>query len=188
MKIGIFGGAFDPIHLGHLIVAEEAREMLQLDKMLFIPTYRPPHKKCHTSYEHRRNMVKIAIADNPFFELCEIEKHTKVSWTINTLKKLKKRYPADELYLIIGADQYNALGSWREPEKLKDYAQLVVIPRPNTLETNKKQKHDILYLKTSLIDIASQRIREDLKNNRSVKYKVKDNVLKYIEQNKLYHK
>ncbi|MCS7259015.1 MAG: nicotinate-nucleotide adenylyltransferase [candidate division WOR-3 bacterium] len=186
MKLGIFGGAFDPIHLGHLIIAEEVREILQLDKILFIPTYNPPHKKCVASYEDRCNMVKLAISDNSFFELCEIEKNTVTSWTIDTLKNLKKIYPHDELYLIIGTDQYQALSSWKSPEELKNYARLVVIPRPGTVEAP-KANNQVVYLTTSLIDIASKKIRDDLKNNRSVKYKVTDNVLEYIKQNKLYN-
>lgn len=186
MKIGIFGGAFNPIHLGHLISVEEVREKLQLDKILFIPTYNPPHKKNLISYKHRRNMVRLAIKNNPLFELCEIEKEKQgVSWTIDTLKELKKKYPDDTLYLIIGSDQQAVISTWKEPEKLKDYAKIVVMIRPgNKLKKNKPKS--VTLVNISQIDIAGRAIRQDINKRRSIRYKVSEAVDTYIKENKLY--
>jgi nicotinate-nucleotide adenylyltransferase len=186
MKLGIFGGAFDPIHIGHLIIAEEVREHLKLSKILFVPTYKPPHKECRASYAHRRNMVNLAIRTNPFFALCEIEKTRKTtSWTIKTLENLRRIYPEDEFYLIIGSDQFQKISTWKNPEKLTHYAKLVIIPRPHA-DVSFKTTAQIIFLKISQIDIASRKIREDIKHNRSVKYKIVEDVLSYIYQHKLY--
>ncbi|MCX8014548.1 MAG: nicotinate (nicotinamide) nucleotide adenylyltransferase [candidate division WOR-3 bacterium] len=186
MKIGIFGGAFNPIHIGHLITVEEVRQKLKLDKVLFVPTYNPPHKKLEVSYHHRRNMVELSIKGNPFFELCEIEKELGgISWTIETLKTLHKYYPKDKLYLILGSDQYDVLNTWKEPERLTKYAKLVIMPRPNAKCKVCNSKDKIL-VKISQIDIASKNIRKDLKQGKSVKYKVVDKVYNYIKNNKLY--
>lgn len=186
MKIGVFGGSFNPIHIAHLISVEEVREKLNLDKVLFVPAFNPPHKKDLVSYEHRRNMVNLAIKGNPYFELCEIEKEKGgVSWTIDTLKELHKKYPNDKLYLIIGSDQYLSLKNWKQPQNLTNYAKLVVMNRPHTkLKTRNSE------LKTSVnitqIDIASKDIRKDIKKGKSIKYKVPDKVVQYIKEYKLY--
>ncbi|MBS4016584.1 MAG: nicotinate-nucleotide adenylyltransferase [Candidatus Latescibacteria bacterium] len=186
MKIGIFGGAFNPIHLGHLIAVEEMRQQLYLDKVLFVPTYKPPHKKTLTDYRHRRNMVKLAIKDNSLFELCEIEKEKQgVSWTVNTLKELHKQYPVDILYLIIGSDQYAVIRNWKEPENLVKYAKVVVMTRPGSKVPRQKQK-SIIFVDISQIDIASTEIRNDMSSNKSIRYKVTEDVYEYIKKNKLY--
>jgi len=186
MKIGIFGGTFNPIHIGHLITVEEVRELLHLDKILFIPAYNPPHKKDVVSYHHRRNMVKLATKNNPFFELCEIEKKKGgTSWTIGTLKELHKLYPDDILYLIIGSDQYAVLNTWKEPEHLKDFAKIVVMQRAGSKLKIYKRK-SVMMVDISQIDIAGKDIRKNIHDNMSIRYKVKEDVYKYIEKNKLY--
>jgi nicotinate-nucleotide adenylyltransferase len=187
MRIGIFGGVFDPIHVGHLIAAEEIREQLKLNKVLFIPSYNPPHKKTPTSYLRRRNMVELAIQNNPYFKLCEIEKEIGgKSWTIETLKILHKLYPKDQCYLIIGADQYQKLNDWKEPESLTRYAQLVVMNRPHSKIKNQKSKIKIIRISISQIDVASKDIRERIKQGKSIRYKVAEDVCVYIYKNKVY--
>ncbi|MCX7785656.1 MAG: nicotinate (nicotinamide) nucleotide adenylyltransferase [candidate division WOR-3 bacterium] len=187
-KIGIFGGAFNPIHLGHLVTVEEVRERLKLDKIIFIPTFLPPHKKKIVDYRHRRSMVKLAIKNNPNFEISDIEKRIKgKSFTIETLKLLSKKYPKARFYLIIGADEYLLLNTWHEPEKLSQYATLVVMLRP-------RQEIDTIYpkfvntkiIKVTQIDISSSEIRQAIKLGRSVRYKICDAVYNYIKKNKLY--
>jgi nicotinate-nucleotide adenylyltransferase len=187
MRIGIFGGVFDPIHVGHLITVEEVREQLKLDKVFFVPTYEPPHKTTSTSYSHRRNMVELAIRNNPYFKLCEIEKEIGgKSWTIETLKALSKQYPKDKFYLIIGADQYQKLNDWKKPESLTHYAQLVVMKRPYSKIENQKSKIKIIRVSASQIDIASKDIRKSIKQGKSIRYKVTEDVYKYIHKNKVY--
>ncbi len=186
MKIGIFGGAFDPIHIGHLITIEEVCEQLNLDKVLFIPTFIPPHKKQLIDYMHRRNMVKIAIKDNARFALCEIEKEIKsISWTIETLKALHKKYPRYKLFLIIGSDQYQVLNKWKQPENLTKYAKMVVMKRPN-IKFKVQSLKDKIAVDISQIDVASNEIRKSIKNNKSFRYKIPENVYRYIIKNKLY--
>lgn len=187
MKIGIFGGVFNPIHAGHLITVEEVREQLKLDKVLFIPTYEPPHKTTSTSYSHRRNMVELAIRNNPYSKLCEIEKEIGgKSWTIKTLRALRILYPKDHFYLIIGADQYQKLNDWKEPQSLTRYAQLVVMNRPCSEIENQKLKSKIIRVSVSQIDIASKAIRKSIKHGKSIRYKVSEDVYKYIHKNKVY--
>jgi nicotinate-nucleotide adenylyltransferase len=186
MKIGIFGGAFNPIHLGHLITVEEVRERLQLDKILLIPTYQPPHKKTLTDYKHRRNMVKLAIRNNSNFELSEIEKEKQgISWTVDTLTELHIQYPRDILYLIIGSDQYAVINKWKEPENLIRYAKIVVMIRPGSKVSRHKQK-SVIFINISQIDISSSELRNDISKNKSVRYKITDDIYKYIKKNKLY--
>lgn len=186
MKIGIFGGSFNPIHIGHLITIEEVKQKLKLDKVLFIPTYKPPHKNPQVSYEHRRNMVALAIKYNPSFELCEIEKELGgISWTIETLKALHKHYQNDKLYLILGSDQYCLLNTWKQPQDLVKYAKLVIMPRPDVVGRMRKSKNTII-VNVSQISIASKNLRNDIKHGKSIRYKVVDKVYDYIKKHKLY--
>lgn len=186
MKIGIFGGTFNPIHLGHLIAVQDVACKLYLDKILFVPTYMPPHKKTLTDYYHRRNMVARAIKDNPLFELCEIEKEQQgVSWTVNTLKELRKKYPRDILHLIIGSDQYAVINTWKEPDNLGKYAKIVVMIRPGCKISQPRRK-PVVFVDISQIDIASTELRKDISQNKSIRYKVTDDIYKYIKKNKLY--
>ena len=186
MKIGVFGGAFNPIHIGHLVTVDEVQEKIRLDKVLFIPTFNPPHKKDLIKYDHRRNMVELAITNNSDFELCEIERERgDTSWTIDTLKILHKKYPKDKLYLIIGSDQYQLLNKWKQPENLTHYAKLVVMKRPNIKLKVQSSKFKIPVGITQ-IDIAGKDIRKSIKNKKSFRYKIPEKVYKYIITNKLY--
>jgi nicotinate-nucleotide adenylyltransferase len=186
MKIGVFGGAFNPIPIGHLLTVEEVCEQLKLDKVFFVPTYDPPHKKVFVDYFHRRNMVRRAIKDNPDFELCEIEKERGgTSWTIDTLKALHTKYLKDKLYLIIGSDQYKVLNKWKQPENLKRYATLVIMKRPS-IKFKVQSSKDKILVDISQIDIASNEIRKSIKSNKSFRYKIPEKVYKYIITNKLY--
>jgi nicotinate-nucleotide adenylyltransferase len=133
MKLGLYGGAFNPIHRCHLLVAETARSRLGLDTVLFIPTGDPPHKppSDFISAKHRLEMVRLAIAPYPYFQLSDIEtrRETK-SYTINTIQGLKSTYPPDaRMVFIIGLDAFLQLPSWREPERLLESCNFAVISR-----------------------------------------------------------
>ena len=123
MKIGIFGGTFDPIHQGHLGVAEAAYEQFPLDKIYFVPAYSPPHKKekkFASTPEDRFEMVRLALQDVPYFEVSDLEfERGGTSYTVETLREFKKKNPSSELYLILGSDSYRELDQWREPEEIK---------------------------------------------------------------------
>ncbi|MEO0093341.1 MAG: nicotinate-nucleotide adenylyltransferase [candidate division WOR-3 bacterium] len=187
-KIGIFGGSFNPVHLGHLLVAQDIFEKLKLDKMLFIPAFAPPHKRHLLSYQHRFKMLKLAIAGNPFFELSDIEaKRGGKSFTVDTLRELKKIYPNDQLYLIIGADQFRELSNWKEPKKLCQLAKIVVMPRPNCpIPATKNRLANTMTLKVIQIEIASKLIRKRISQGLSVRYMLPEKVWHYIIKNRLY--
>ena len=128
--IGVMGGTFDPIHIGHLAIAEEAREALALESVLFVPAGQPPHKPAGsvTAVEHRLAMVQLAIADNPAFELSRIEvERPGPSYTVDTVEALARG--ADDLVLILSAETFAELPSWHEPERLFDAARMAVVPR-----------------------------------------------------------
>ncbi len=187
-KIGIFGGSFNPVHLGHLLVAQDIFEKLKLDKMLFIPAFAPPHKRHLLSYQHRFKMLKLAIAGNPFFELSDIEaKRGGKSFTVDTLRELKKIYPNDQLYLIIGADQFRELSNWKEPKKLCQLAKIVVMSRPNCpIPATKNRLANTMTLKVIQIEIASKLIRKRISQGLSVRYMLPEKVWHYIIKNRLY--
>jgi len=116
VRIGLFGGGFDPPHIGHLIACEIARESLRLDRIIFIPTFKPPHKRIDTPFHHRFKMTELTVNDNPHFFISDIEKSLEApSFTIRTLRALRELYPKDELYLLIGADEFKDFEDWKSP-------------------------------------------------------------------------
>ncbi len=132
MKIGVFGGAFNPVHYGHLRTAEEVFEMLSLDKLFLIPSGKPPFKKPELAKAcHRYEMVKTAIKGNPRFEISDIEIKTHgKSYSVNTITKLRDRYKKSELFLILGIDAFLDLQNWKGPDRVISLTNFVVISRP----------------------------------------------------------
>jgi len=198
-KIGIAGGTFDPIHYGHLIIAEEIRESCGLDKVLFIPSGNPPHKdtRCVTSAEHRFNMVAAAISTNGFFEASRLEmERTGYAYTVDTLQELRNLYGENVgLYFIIGADVVWDLLKWKQPERLFAMCEFIVAFRPACRMDSFVKEVEMLRTKhsariniadTPVIDISSTAIRERAKTGRSLKYLVPEAVEDYILQNGLY--
>jgi nicotinate-nucleotide adenylyltransferase len=193
MKIGIFGGTFNPPHIGHLIVAERIREEAKLDKVIFIPCSSPPHKQ-EKSYlsqiaspEHRFEMVKIAIRNNPFFEVSDIEiKRGGVSYTIDTINQLTKESQTDEFYLLIGADQFKEFHTWKEPYEIVKKAKLIVFNRPNYTIPDTEFSKFAEFITVPNIEISASSIRERVRNGKSIKYLVPAEVEEYIYANGLY--
>ncbi len=200
MKIGILGGTFNPIHTGHLILAQNALEYLQLDRVLFIPSGVSYLKDSRTilSAEHRIRMVELAIQDNPAFSLSTIETEREGnSYTYETLLQLKEIYPDAELYFICGADILMSIHTWKEPAQIMRDAALVVAPRDFTqkeeLEAQKEQlilnyNANVILLDTTDLNVSSSGIREHLAAGRSARYYVPDPVLGYIKEQGLYLK
>lgn len=198
MKIGIFGGTFDPIHIGHLIIAEEAREQLALDELLFIPTGRPWLKEGRnvTEARHRLAMVELAIESNPHFRASDIEiKRPGRTYTVDTLVELREQLHGDaELFLILGMDALKEIGRWHEPERIFDMATLVGMSRPgymdfdaNTLDNVYAGASSLVSVLTSpLVDISGTELRERVSNGKSIKYRVPEAVEMYILENGLY--
>lgn len=198
-KIGISGGTFDPIHYGHLVIAEEARETLELEKIIFIPSGNPPHKVgCGvTPAEYRYEMVHRAIGNNPFFEVSAIEiEREGYSYTVDTLNKLRGMYGEDTvLYFITGADVIPELTTWKQFEQIFEMCEFVAALRPGynkealikeieLLKNNYMAKIHIM--DTLLIGISSTIIRERVRGNRSIKYLVPEKVEEYIREKRLY--
>jgi nicotinate-nucleotide adenylyltransferase len=188
-KIGIFGGTFDPIHMGHLITAQSVREIRGLDKIIFIPAYISPHKTDikASSSEHRLNMIKIAIEDVPFFEFSDIEiKKGGISYTVDTLRELKKEY--DEIEFIIGYDNIFSFHKWKDPDEILKLAKIIVLKRKSSQPPPFEDKyyHQAVFVQTRGIEISATDIRERVKHNQPVHFLVPQKVKDYIYEHNLY--
>ena len=187
MKIGILGGTFNPIHIGHLILAEEAREKLGLDKVIFVPTYLPPHKDNLdiAPAEARLAMVKSAIKGNKHFLVSDVEiKRNGRSYTIDTIKEFNKRYPQDELYFIIGSDLLKYLADWKDLGEIIKMVKFIVATRPGfPLE---KIPSYIKTMEIRAVDVSGFEVRSCIKENKSFRYLVPEAVFNHINKKRLY--
>ena len=198
LKIGIFGGTFDPIHLGHLIVAEEARVLLDLDQVIFIPAGRPWFKSRQqvTDVKHRLAMVECATASNPHFSVSKIETtRSGPTYTVETLEELRERYfPEDRLFLIIGVDSLREVDRWQHPEQLFEMATLVGVARPGheefdpaSLESIAPGASDkVVMLDGPLVEISATDLRHRVATGVSIRYRVPEPVEAYIREHGLY--
>lgn len=187
MKIGILGGTFNPIHVGHLILADEAREKLGLDKVIFVPTNLPPHKDNSdiAPARDRYKMIELAVETNRNFIASDIEiKREGRSYTIDTVRELKKAYPRDELYFISGSDLLNYLNEWKDLSEIIKMVKFVVATRPGfPLE---KIPSYIQTVAIRAVDISAFEIRACIKENKSFRYLVSERVFDYINKKRLY--
>lgn len=198
MRIGILGGTFDPVHVGHIFIAEEARIRLELEKVLFIPAGNPWLKVSHriTPAWERVEMVRLAIAKHERFELCTVEvERSGPSYTAETLELLQAEYPNDEFYLIFGRDSFTELPLWKEPQRIVAMAKLVVVPRigTNLPELSKVaakvaglSEERVVTLDSPMIGISSSGIRERVSRGLPIDYLVPGEVDKYIVAHGLY--
>ena len=196
-KYGIFGGSFNPIHYGHLMICEYIKEEMGLDKVIFIPTGNPPHKEIDVSAEDRYQMVKLAIASNPDFEISDIETtRVKLSYTVDTIKELKKTYKEEKLYFLIGLDSLFQLKTWKKIKDLSREIEFVVAQRPGYLdEENIKREIEFLresygtkitLIKTPLYEISSTDLRQRIKEDKSLRYLIPEKVIDYIKESDFY--
>ncbi len=212
-RIGLFGGTFDPIHFGHLRAAEEIKHILNLDKILFIPSATPPHKKnSHiTLAKDRLEMIRLAIDGNKYFEISNFElESTSPSYTIITLEHFKNNEPDSEFYFIVGNELFNEIETWRDYKRLFELSNFAVITRPgfseldssriplalkdnfryhNTIEnviSFSNNKKEIVFIEIKGIEISSTDIRGFVNSEQSIKYLVPDKVENYIRSQKLY--
>lgn len=200
MKLGIFGGSFDPVHYGHLLLAESCREQLNLDKVFFVPAGIPPHKRETrlTPAVHRLAMLELAIAGEADFEICRYEiDRSEISYTVDTLRWFRSEFPEAELYLLVGADMLNDLPNWREAAEICRLALPVgvhrggaVPPAPerllpllsaDRLEQFKKTRVDM-----PLIALSASEIRRRVQQGRSIRFRVPKAVEQYILHQGLY--
>ncbi len=198
MNIGILGGTFDPVHNGHLIVAEEVKTRLNLVEIIFVPAGQPWLKaaKPISPAEHRLQMLRLAIADKPYFKLSTIEiERTGPSYTIDTVTELRDKLGSeDELFFILGWDSLAELPQWREPSRLIKMCYLVAVPRPGyprpklkTLEVIiRGLSQRVMLMKKPEIDISASAIRERVARGLSIRHLVPEPVNRYIKEHKLY--
>lgn len=190
-RIGIFGGTFDPIHLGHLIVAQQAAEKLGLDQVIFIPAGQPPHKGGErlSPAKARYDMVRLAIKGHKLFRASDIETRLKASsYTVNTLKALKSKYKTAGLFLLLGLDQAVLLSTWKEPQKLFELSTVCVLSRPGFFrkEVEPRWGKMIRFLPVSRIEISATVIRDLARRGQEIRYLVPEPVARYIKNKKLY--
>lgn len=199
MNIGIFGGTFDPPHLGHLILAERCREEAELDEVWFLPSYAPPHKQGRpiTRFELRCDMVTIATTGQPAFRVEPIEKELPPpSYTARTLTELRERHPEHTFALIVGGDSVHDLPTWFEPAEVLRQAALVAVARPGTtLPTTAELAAKVgvaadavrlTVVECPQLDIASRDIRQRVADGKSVRFLVPRAVEEYVRERKLY--
>lgn len=196
MRIGVFGGTFDPVHVGHLILAEQCREQACLDQVWFVPSARPPHKPdpTRTPFERRVEMLALAIAGHPAFRVEEMEKDRPgPSFTADTLEELRHRRPEDELFLLLGSDSLKDLPVWHAPERIFRAASLVVVERPGhamlpafRLRTTPDVPVRLQVVTSPLIEVSSSDLRERAASGRSLRYLVPRAVEAYILEKRLY--
>lgn len=217
MKVGIYGGAFNPIHYGHLRTAEETSESLALDTILFIPSGKPPFDKPELEdATHRYNMVKMAINGNPYFKLSDIEMRIRGrAYSVDTLKRLNRKLKGDEFFFIMGIDAFLDLPKWKEPERLINLTNLVIMSRPHfkfinlasspflkgiskkrlreldrgvraILSVPISENHKAYLTRVTDINISASCIRRLIMDGKSIKYLLPEVVESYIISHKLY--
>lgn len=212
MKIGIIGGTFNPIHLAHLRIAEEVRDRLGLERVIFIPAARPPHKEPddYLAFSHRLAMVELAIRDNPAFIASTLEEELGgTSYSVHTLAELRTRYPGDEFYFIIGSDSYRDIASWYRYPEIFSLSNLAVVERPgaeivdlrsplpvamadefcydsDTLRLTHRSGFSVCYLAGIPLAISSSEIRRLARSGRSLRYLLPGAVAGYIEEKRIY--
>lgn len=187
----IYGGTFDPVHYGHLILAQFVKEELDVDKILFVPSFLPPHKD-HTSYsdfQHRYNMLQLAIESNPDFLISNIEyKRQGTSYSYLTIDEIKQQYNLDKVYFLIGGDSLVNFHQWRNPERILDSAQVVVVGRTDSTYENvdKKIIDKVRIIDSPVIEISSTSIRQRIFDGKPVEYQIPEIIHKYIKKHNLY--
>lgn len=195
MKIGIMGGTFDPIHIGHLVAAEEARAVFKLDKVIFVPNRQPPHKPGVpvTPPEHRYAMVVLSIYTNPFFEVSRIEiDRPGPSYAVDTVRELRNIYPGAELFFITGADAIAEILSWKESDEIVKMCKFIAVTRPGYDIERARERIRTLdgahveFLRVTEINVSSTEIRRRVKEGKPIKYLVPEAVESYIYKHKLY--
>jgi nicotinate-nucleotide adenylyltransferase len=198
LKLGVFGGTFDPIHTGHLVVAEEVRVRLALDEVLFVPAGHSPFKldRAVTRAAHRMNMVALATEDNPHFRVSDMEVvRPGPSYSVDTLEELARAHGKDSgLFMMVGADALREFDRWHQPQRLLDVATLVCLARPEapqldpeSLESVRRGATErVAVIEGPLIGVSSTNIRQRVSQGLSIKYLVSEPVEAYIYEHGLY--
>jgi len=190
-RIGIFGGSFDPPHIGHLIIAELVRQQLGLDRIVFVPAFAPPHKEGnHASTAlDRLRMTRLATKGNPHFSVSDLEvRREGISYTVDTLRVFRRRYPNARLYLLIGGDSLGQFWRWKSPREILALATPAVYSRPGFEHARFPRGRPLVRIKGPLLQISSTHIRKRIAAKQSIRYLVPDGVRTLIIRRNLYSK
>jgi nicotinate-nucleotide adenylyltransferase len=191
MDIGLFGGSFNPPHVAHLIVAEIAKDQLELEEVWWIPNATPPHKSHDelAAVEHRLAMTRRAVANNPTFRLCEIEiEREGVSYTVDTVRTLQNEYPDTDFGLLIGSDSLDHFGEWHRPDEIAERVPLVVYKRPGVIEEVAEPRfaNRVRFVSAPVMEVSGTEIRSRRRAGRSIRYLVPESVRAYVQEKGLY--
>lgn len=188
-KIGVFGGTFDPPHVGHLIAAADAHRALGLDRLLFVPSAVPPHKQrtVRASAAVRLEMVRAAIDGDPRFAADDLElRRSGPSYSVDTLAELKDREPGCELYFLIGADNLREIAGWHRPDEIVRLARLVVLSREGDAGAERDAPYPALRVAVTRVDVSATDIRRRAARGESIRYLVPERVRAIVEREGLY--
>jgi nicotinate-nucleotide adenylyltransferase len=196
-RIGVFGGTFDPVHYGHLVIAEDAQAYLDLERVLFVPAYKPPHKPkgSYSAFKHRRRMLELAIVDNPLFELSLIEARRRgPSYTVDSLRDLQRELRPDvQVYFIIGMDSLGGILDWHKPDELITLCRIVVAERAGYQVDLDALERALPGLRASLelidtpeLSISSTDLQRRVQLGLPIRYQVPPSVEQYIHEHRLY--
>ena len=189
MNLGLYGGSFDPVHLGHLLVGQAAREELNLRRLFFIPAAQSPFKpgRQPASAVHRLQMLRLALAGDTHCEIDDQEiRRGGISYSIETVRDYARRFPGATLHYLIGADHVPTLPKWREAERLAEMVDFIVIPRPGEAPTALPSPFRLRLLSGFPLRVSSSEIRERVRMNRSIRHLTTDAVAQAIQNNGLY--
>jgi nicotinate-nucleotide adenylyltransferase len=190
VRIGVYGGTFDPPHVGHLLLAADARDTLELDRLIFIPAGAQPFKvetPPVASGQDRLEMVRVAVSDDAHYMVDDAEINRKgLSYTVDTLEQLAGRFRGAELFLLVGEDALAGFAGWRDPERIRALAKLAVMTRSGGDESTPSPIDGVLNVSTRRVDVSSTEIRERLKAGKSIKGFVPEGVERFIEARGLY--
>ncbi len=180
-RIGILGGTFDPPHIGHLVVAQDALESLELDRLIVVPAGRPPHREALLDAETRLALVRLAFEGDDRFQVSDVEVEREgPSWTVDTLEWARLELDPDVLYLIVGADQLRSFRGWRQPERILRLARLAVMTRPGEELKGSDVPHEVIAV--TRVDLSSTRIRRRLEEGMSIRYTVPERLRPEVER------
>ena len=186
-RIGILGGTFNPPHTAHLVLGEQARITLKLDKVIFVPTFLPPHKRKRqlAPAAARLRMVALATKTNPYFEISDLELNRGgISYSVETVKKLNSKLSCTQLYFIVGSDFLKEFSTWKSIKKLSKICRFAIAQRPGY--PYKKLPGWAQPIPVSALEISSTDIRKRIRKNKSIRYLVPEEVRRYILKKKLY--
>lgn len=180
-RVGIFGGTFDPPHIGHLVVTQDALERLELDRLIVVPAGTPPHREAVLEAETRLELVRLAFEGDGRIRVSDVElRREGPSWTVDTLEWARRELDPEVLFLIVGADQLRSFKSWKEPDRILGLARLAVMTRPGEELGGTDVPHEVI--EVTRVDLSSTQVRRRLEEGRSIRYMVPERIRLAVEQ------